>query len=113
MLAPRGTLVCAVTTRIVPGSVLRREEAYPDDLAQAAAAAACGCSPSTPRHWRREAGTLRAVNVALLGAASTALPFSRSRGGGVWRRPCRRRSWKSTSGRSRWGASPSREEDVQ
>ena len=35
--AAAGTLVCASTTRITPGSVLRREEDYPDDLAGAAA----------------------------------------------------------------------------
>ena len=37
LLGPRGTLVCAYTTRITPGSVLRREEDYPDDIAGAAA----------------------------------------------------------------------------
>jgi indolepyruvate ferredoxin oxidoreductase beta subunit len=37
--------------------VLRREEVYPDDLA-------------------REAGTVRAANVVLLGAASRVLPFA-------------------------------------
>ena len=36
LLGRRGTLVCAATTRIVPGSVLRREDEYPDDLAAAA-----------------------------------------------------------------------------
>ena len=44
--------------------------------------AACGCSPSTPRALACEAGTLRAVNVALLGAASTVLPFTEEH----WRR---------------------------
>ena len=44
--------------------------------------AACGWSPSTPRASRSQAGTLRAVNVALLGAASTVLPFSEEQ----WRR---------------------------
>ena len=38
LLAPQGTLVCAATTRIMPGSVLRREEEYPGDLPAAAAA---------------------------------------------------------------------------
>ena len=37
LLGPRGTLVCAYTTRITPGSVLRREEEYPEDLPGAAA----------------------------------------------------------------------------
>ena len=38
--------------------------------------AASGSSRSTPRRVAREAGSLRAVNVALLGAASSVLPFS-------------------------------------
>jgi len=82
MLAPRGTLVCAVTTRIVPGSVLRREDEYPDDLAEAAAARGVRLLAVDAERLAREAGTLRAVNVALLGAASTALPFSQE----SWRR---------------------------
>ncbi|HUK92720.1 MAG TPA: 2-oxoacid:acceptor oxidoreductase family protein, partial [Methanomicrobiales archaeon] len=32
LLTARGTMVCAASTRITPGSVLRREEDYPDDL---------------------------------------------------------------------------------
>ena len=76
-------MVCAVTTRITPGSVLRREEDYPDDLAGAAAMR--GVRLVTRRRRGRspvEAGTLRAVNVALLGAASTVLPFNEEQ----WRR---------------------------
>jgi indolepyruvate ferredoxin oxidoreductase beta subunit len=76
LLAPRGTLVCAVTTRIVPGSVLRREDEYPDDLPAAAAARGVKLIAVDAEALAREAGTLRAVNVALLGAASTALPFA-------------------------------------
>ncbi len=75
LLAPRGTLVCA-TTRILPGSVLRGDEAYPDELA--AAAAACGVRVVLldAESLAREAGDARAVNVALLGAAGAVLPFS-------------------------------------
>jgi len=76
LLVPRGTLVCAVTTRIMPGSVLRREDDYPEDLAEAAAARGFRLLAVDAEALAREAGTLRAVNVALLGAASTALPFA-------------------------------------
>lgn len=82
MLAPRGTLVCAVTTRIMPGSMLRHEDEYPDDLAEAARARGVRLLAVDAEALAREAGTLRAVNVALLGAASTALPFSQE----SWRR---------------------------
>ena len=109
LLGPQGTLVCAVTTRIVPGQraaprggVPRRSRRPPPRRA------ACASSPSTPRTWRAQAGTVRAVNVALLGAASAVLPFSRRRrGSAASRPPCRPRSWKSTSGRSPSGAAPS------
>jgi indolepyruvate ferredoxin oxidoreductase beta subunit len=76
LLAPQGALVCAVTTRIVPGSVLRREDAYPHDLPAAAAASGVKLIAVDAESLAREAGVLRAVNVALLGAASTVLPFS-------------------------------------
>ncbi len=76
LLAPRGTLVCAITTRIVPGSVLRGEEEYPDDLPAAAAARGVRLVAVDAEALARAAGTLRAVNVALLGAASAVLPFS-------------------------------------
>jgi indolepyruvate ferredoxin oxidoreductase beta subunit len=76
LLAPRGTLVCAVTTRIVPGSVLRGEEEYPDDLPAAAAARGVRLIALDAEALAREAGTLRAVNVVLLGAASAVLPFA-------------------------------------
>ena len=78
LLAPRGTLVCAITTRIVPGSVLRRQDEYPDDLPAAAAACGVRLIAVDAETLAREAGTLRAVNVALLGAASTVLPFAAS-----------------------------------
>jgi len=78
LLAPRGTLVCAITTRIVPGSVLRRQDEYPDDLPAAAAARGVRLIAVDAEALAREAGTLRAVNVALLGAASTVLPFAAS-----------------------------------
>jgi len=76
LLAPRGTLVCAVTTRIDPGGVLRGEEAYPDDLAAAAEAAGVRLLAVDAAGLAREAGAPRALNVALLGAASVVLPFS-------------------------------------
>ena len=76
LLRPQGTLVCAVTTRLVPGSVLRGEEAYPADLPAAAAACGVRLMAVDAESLAREAGTLRAVNVALLGAASAVLPFT-------------------------------------
>ncbi len=82
LLGPHGTEVCAVTTRIVPGSVLRREDEYPDDLAEAAAARGVRLIAVDAEGLARRAGTARAVNVALLGAASAVLPFSED----AWRR---------------------------
>jgi len=82
LLGGRGTLVCAATTRITPGSVLRREEEYPDDLAGAAARRSVRLLAVDAEAIAREAGSLRAVNVALLGAASTVLPFTEEQ----WRR---------------------------
>ena len=75
LLSPRGTLVCA-TTRILPGSVLRGEEAYPEELADAAAGRGVRLMLLDADGLAREAGNLRAVNVVLLGAASLVLPFS-------------------------------------
>lgn len=77
LLGPRGTLVCAATTRIVPGSVLRREDDYPDDLSAAAEERGVRLMALDAEGLALSAGTLRAVNVVLLGAASTVLPFSR------------------------------------
>jgi indolepyruvate ferredoxin oxidoreductase beta subunit len=76
LLGSKGTLVCAYTTRITPGSVLRHEEGYPDDVSGAAALRGVRLVTVDAEGVAREAGTLRAVNVALLGAASTVLPFS-------------------------------------
>ncbi len=75
LLGPRGTLVCASTTRITPGSVLRGEQDYPDDLEEAAAQRHVRLLALDAEAVALEAGTLRAVNVALLGAAGTVLPF--------------------------------------
>lgn len=75
LLGPRGVMVCAATTRITPGSVLRREEDYPVDLAGAAELRGVRLLTVDAEGLAREAGTLRAVNVALLGAASTVLSF--------------------------------------
>jgi len=75
LLKPGGTLVCAVTTRIPPGGVLRREETYPEDLPGAATAAGVRLLEVDAEGLAREAGNLRAVNIALLGAASRVFPF--------------------------------------
>jgi len=74
LLADKGTLVYA-TTLIAPGSVLRREKRYPDDIAEAAAARLIELLPVDAEALAREAGTVRAANVALLGAATHVLPF--------------------------------------
>ena len=76
MLREGGTLVCAATTRILPGSVLRREEPYPEDLAAAAKARGVRLLAVDAEGLAREAGTVRAVNVALMGATSTVMPFA-------------------------------------
>lgn len=76
MLREGGTLVCAATTRILPGSVLRREEPYPEDLAAAAEARGVRLLAVDAEGLAREAGTVRAVNVALMGATSTVMPFA-------------------------------------
>ncbi len=76
LLEPNGTLVCAVTTRIAPGSVLRREAAYPDDLTEAATARGVRLIAVEATELARQAGADRAANVVLLGAASNVLPFS-------------------------------------
>lgn len=75
LLEPGGVLVCAATTRIAPGSVLRGDDAYPADLEGAAAARGVRLVAVDAEGLAREAGTARAVNVALLGAASAVLPF--------------------------------------
>jgi indolepyruvate ferredoxin oxidoreductase beta subunit len=82
LLRPRGTLVCATTTRILPGSVLRREDEYPEDVAAAAAERGARLIAVDAEALAREAGSARAVNVVLLGAASHALPFAAD----AWRR---------------------------
>lgn len=76
MLARGGTLVCAATTRIPPGSVLRGEEAYPDDLEERAAAQRVRLIALDAEGLARQAGSVRSVNIVLLGAASHVLPFS-------------------------------------
>lgn len=76
MLREGGTLVCAATTRILPGSVLRREEPYPEDLAAAAEVRGVRLLAVDAEGLAREAGTVRAVNVALMGATSTVMPFA-------------------------------------
>jgi indolepyruvate ferredoxin oxidoreductase, beta subunit len=78
LLGSGGTLVCAVTTRILPGSVLRREQPYPEELELEAAARNRGVRllAIDAEGLAREAGSRRAVNVALLGAAAVVLPFT-------------------------------------
>jgi indolepyruvate ferredoxin oxidoreductase beta subunit len=78
LLSHGGALICAVSTRIAPGGVLRREEEYPEDLAGAAAERGVRLIAVDAEGLAREAGTSRAVNVALLGAASAALPFAQA-----------------------------------
>lgn len=75
LLTPGGTLVCAATTRIAPGSVVRREAAYPNDLEAAAAARGVRLIALAAEDLAQQAGNERAANVVLLGAASTVLPF--------------------------------------
>ncbi len=81
LLTPRGSLVCA-STRLLPGSVLRGEAEYPEDLDQAAALLGARLLVVDAESLAAEAGTARAANVALLGAASTVLPFAAE----SWRR---------------------------
>ncbi len=76
LLGSRGALVCAASTRITPGSVLRREQEYPDDLASAARRRGVRLLAVDAESLAREAGTSRALNVVLLGAASAVLPFA-------------------------------------
>ena len=76
LLGPHGTLVCAVTTRIAPGCVLRREVEYPDDLGAVAEQRGVRVIAVDATDLARQAGTEKAANVALLGAASAVLPFS-------------------------------------
>ena len=71
-----GTLVCAVTTRIAPGSVLRREAAYPEGLEEAARQRGVRLISVDAERLARSAGSERAANVVLLGAASAVLPFA-------------------------------------
>jgi len=75
-LVPGGTLIYAATTHILPGSVLRGEEEYPHDIAAEAAAREVGLLAVDAEELALEAGSARAVNIALLGAASIVLPFS-------------------------------------
>lgn len=76
LLRPHGTLVCAVTTRIAPGCVLRREAEYPEDLVAVAEQRGVRVIAVDATDLARRAGTEKAANVALLGAASVVLPFS-------------------------------------
>jgi indolepyruvate ferredoxin oxidoreductase beta subunit len=78
LLGEGGTLVCAVSTVIPPSSVLRREEQYPEDLAAAAAGRGIRLLAVDAEALAREAGTIKAVNVALLGAASVVFPFAQA-----------------------------------
>lgn len=75
MLTSGGTLVCA-GTRIAPGSVLRREASYPEDLTQAAARRGLHLVSVDADGLAAQAGSVKAANIVLLGAASAVLPFS-------------------------------------
>jgi indolepyruvate ferredoxin oxidoreductase beta subunit len=81
LLADKGTLIYA-TTVIAPGSVLRGERPYPGDLVEAARARQIQLIAVDAEALAREAGTVRAANVALLGAATHVLPF----GSRAWER---------------------------
>ncbi len=81
LLADKGTLVYA-TTVIAPGSVLRGEKAYPDDLVEQARARRIQLIAVDAEALARKAGSVRAANIALLGAATHALPF----GSRAWER---------------------------
>ncbi len=74
MLPSGGALICATTT-IAPASVLRGEQGYPLDIEQAAAARKVRLLLVPTEELAREAGSVRAANIVLLGAASTVLPF--------------------------------------
>lgn len=74
LLAGGGVLIFS-TTVIAPGSVLRGEKAYPQDIEAAAAARGVRVLGLDAEALAGAAGTIRAANVALLGAASTVLPF--------------------------------------
>jgi indolepyruvate ferredoxin oxidoreductase beta subunit len=75
LLVPGGILVCA-DTRIAPGGVLRREASYPEDLEAAAERRRVRLRVVKAEELAARAGTVRAANIVLLGAASTVLPFS-------------------------------------
>lgn len=75
LLDAGGALICAATTRIAPGGVLRGEEEYPADLEGEAAHRRVRLVAIDAEGLAREAGNERAVNVVLLGAASSVLPF--------------------------------------
>ena len=75
LLAAGGALVYS-TMVIAPGSVLRGEKAYPNDIEAAATARGVRLLGLDAEALACEAGTVRAANVALLGAASTVLPFA-------------------------------------
>jgi indolepyruvate ferredoxin oxidoreductase beta subunit len=81
LLPEKGTLVYA-TTVIAPGSVLRGERTYPDDIVEAARRRQIELIAIDAEAVAREAGTVRAANVALLGAATHVLPF----GSRAWER---------------------------
>ena len=75
VLVPRGTMVCA-TTRLAPESVLRGEQTYPDDIEIESRRRGARLLLVDAEELARAAGTARAANVALLGAASAVLPFA-------------------------------------
>jgi len=76
LLDPGGTLVCATTTQIPPGAVLRQEQPYPGGLAEAAADRGVTLVEVDADGLAREAGNPRTANAVLLGAAARLLPFT-------------------------------------
>ncbi len=75
LLHADGALICARTV-IAPASVLRREAAYAQDLEEAAAARHVRLLLCDADGIAEQAGSVRAANIVLLGAASGVLPFS-------------------------------------
>jgi indolepyruvate ferredoxin oxidoreductase beta subunit len=76
LLDAGGTIICATSTRIQPGAVLRREMEYPTGLAAAAESRGVRLVALDAEQLAREAGNPRTANSVLLGAASGLLPFT-------------------------------------
>ena len=110
LLEAGGTLVCAVTTRIMPGSVLRGEQLYPGAAGAARRRRGVGRAPAGGRRRGRgpRGGLARAPSTWRCWAPPPpCCPSPTTPGRVVWPPPCRPRSSKSTSARSPWAGQPS------